>query len=166
MAHIAETRYGLEPEAVLDNIIYCRCYTHEQQMERVMQIPDVVVDDESPFRVVVCALLDSLCRLSHLSALCLHGVVTPGRLQIVDSITALFRADFSGRGELADRQQKLNQHMSALKKIAEDLNIAVLIVNQGKARLNLKLAVSLRLGLQNLNPVTYHVSCPYIRINK
>ncbi len=53
VAHIAETRFGLDPEAVLDNIVYCRCYTHEQQMERVMQIPDVVVDDGSPFRVVV-----------------------------------------------------------------------------------------------------------------
>jgi hypothetical protein len=42
-------------QAVLDNIVYCRCYTHEQQMERVMQIPDVVVDDASPFRVVVRA---------------------------------------------------------------------------------------------------------------
>lgn len=29
-------------------------------------------------------------------------------LLIIDSATALFRVDFSGRGELADRQQKLN----------------------------------------------------------
>lgn len=40
-------------------------------------------------------------------------------LQIVDSIMALFRVDFSGRGELADRQQKLAQMMSRLQKIAE-----------------------------------------------
>ena len=64
VAHIAETRYGLDPEAVLDNIIYCRCYTHEQQMERVIQIPDVVVDDESPFRVVVS---QGRAGLSHLA---------------------------------------------------------------------------------------------------
>ncbi len=56
----------------------------------------------------------------------------PHPCQIIDSVTALFRADFTGRGELADRQQKLNQHLSALKKIAEDLNIAVLLVNQGE----------------------------------
>ena len=61
--------------------------------------------------------------------------------QIVDSITALFRADFSGRGELADRQQKLNQHMNALKKIAEDLNIAVLIVNQGASACRISHAI-------------------------
>ena len=32
---------------------------------------------------------------------------------------ALFRVDFSGRGELADRQQKLAQLLSRLQKIAE-----------------------------------------------
>ena len=40
-------------------------------------------------------------------------------LQIVDSIMALFRVDFSGRGELADRQQKLAQMLSRLQKISE-----------------------------------------------
>ena len=32
---------------------------------------------------------------------------------------ALFRVDFSGRGELADRQQKLAQMLSKLQKISE-----------------------------------------------
>ena len=41
--------------------------------------------------------------------------------QIVDSIMALFRVDFSGRGELADRQQKLAQMLSRLQKISEGL---------------------------------------------
>lgn len=40
-------------------------------------------------------------------------------MQIVDSIMALFRVDFSGRGELADRQQKLAQMLSRLQKISE-----------------------------------------------
>ncbi|KIJ66329.1 hypothetical protein HYDPIDRAFT_109330 [Hydnomerulius pinastri MD-312] len=31
------------------------------------------------------------------------------RLLIVDSIMALFRVDYSGRGELSERQQKLAQ---------------------------------------------------------
>jgi len=52
------------------------------------------------------------------------------RLLIVDSVTALFRVDFSGRGELAERQQKLGQVLSKLMKIAEEFNIAVLITNQ------------------------------------
>jgi hypothetical protein len=51
-------------------------------------------------------------------------------LQIVDSATALFRVDFSGRGQLADRQQKLGQFLSKLTKLAEEYNIAVVITNQ------------------------------------
>lgn len=42
--------------------------------------------------------------------------------QIIDSIMALFRVDFSGRGELAERQQKLAQMLSRLQKISEGLN--------------------------------------------
>jgi meiotic recombination protein DMC1 len=53
-------------------------------------------------------------------------------LLIVDSATALFRVDFSGRGELADRQQKLNRFMSSLAKISEQFSVAVWITNQGK----------------------------------
>jgi meiotic recombination protein DMC1 len=50
--------------------------------------------------------------------------------QIIDSVMALFRVDFSGRGELADRQQKLAQLMSRLQKISEEYNVAVFITNQ------------------------------------
>lgn len=53
----------------------------------------------------------------------------PFRLVIVDSIMALFRVDFSGRGELAERQQKLGQMMSRLQKIAEEFNVAVFVTN-------------------------------------
>ena len=54
----------------------------------------------------------------------------PFRLLIVDSLTALFRVDFSGRGELSERQQKLNQMMSRLKKLADEYNVAILVTNQ------------------------------------
>lgn len=50
--------------------------------------------------------------------------------QVVDSIMALFRVDFSGRGELADRQQKLAQMLSRLQKVSEEYNVAVFITNQ------------------------------------
>lgn len=51
-------------------------------------------------------------------------------MQIVDSIMALFRVDFSGRGELAERQQKLAQMLSRLQKISEEYNVAVFVTNQ------------------------------------
>jgi DNA repair protein RadA len=51
-------------------------------------------------------------------------------LIIVDSLTSHFRADFVGRGELAERQQKLNKHLHALQRLADAHNIAVYITNQ------------------------------------
>uniref|UniRef100_A0A4W6BKI1 DNA meiotic recombinase 1 n=1 Tax=Lates calcarifer TaxID=8187 RepID=A0A4W6BKI1_LATCA len=50
--------------------------------------------------------------------------------KIIDSIMALFRVDFSGRGELAERQQKLAQMLSRLQKISEEYNVAVFVTNQ------------------------------------
>jgi len=54
----------------------------------------------------------------------------PTRLIIVDSVMNLFRTDYCGRGELAERQQRLNQYLSGLKKIAEEFAVAVVLVNQ------------------------------------
>ncbi|KAK2945425.1 putative Meiotic recombination protein DMC1 like protein [Blattamonas nauphoetae] len=62
--------------------------------------------------------------------LCAQMAVDQFRVLIVDSITALFRVDFSGRGELADRQQKLAKLLGMLMKVAEEFGIAVFITNQ------------------------------------
>ncbi len=51
-------------------------------------------------------------------------------LIVVDSLTAQFRSDYVGRGELAPRQQKLNKHMNTLLRLANAHNIAVLVTNQ------------------------------------
>lgn len=56
------------------------------------------------------------------------------KLLIVDSITSLFRSDFTGRGELAPRQQKLNRHLHTLQRLSDVYNIAVYITNQVMAR--------------------------------
>jgi len=52
------------------------------------------------------------------------------KLIIVDSLMAHFRADYSGRGELASRQQKLNRHIHMLQKMADTYNLAVYVTNQ------------------------------------
>lgn len=56
------------------------------------------------------------------------------KLLVVDSITAHFRADYIGRGTLANRQQRLNQHIHNLQKIADTYNAAVYITNQVMSR--------------------------------
>mgnify|MGYP000179701652 CR=1 FL=1 len=52
------------------------------------------------------------------------------RLIVVDSLVAHFRAEYPGRENLAARQQKLNQHISQLLKIADIYNVAVVVTNQ------------------------------------
>ena len=56
------------------------------------------------------------------------------KLVIVDSVTALFRSDYTGRGELAPRQQRLNRHLHALQRLADVYNIAVFMTNQVMSR--------------------------------
>jgi DNA repair protein RadA len=55
-------------------------------------------------------------------------------LIIVDSLTAQFRADYMGRGTLADRQQKLNRHMHTLQRAGDLNNLAVIVTNQVMAK--------------------------------
>jgi len=94
-------RFNLDHEAMLGNVVFCRAYTSEQQYE----------------------MLDMVSAKFHEEA----GVF---KLLIVDSIMALFRVDFCGRGELSERQQKLAQMLSKLQKISEEYNVAVFITNQ------------------------------------
>ncbi|MEM3841096.1 MAG: DNA repair and recombination protein RadA [Candidatus Micrarchaeaceae archaeon] len=52
------------------------------------------------------------------------------KLIVVDSMTALFRSEFVGRGALGERQQKLNMHIHRLQTLADKYNIAVYMTNQ------------------------------------
>ncbi|WP_207586300.1 DNA repair and recombination protein RadA [Halomontanus rarus] len=54
----------------------------------------------------------------------------PVRLLCVDSLTAHFRAEYVGRGNLADRQQKLNKHLHDIDKVGNLYNCAVIVTNQ------------------------------------
>lgn len=52
------------------------------------------------------------------------------KLIIIDSIISLHRAEFSGRGTLADRQQRLNSILHKLIRLSEIYNVAIVITNQ------------------------------------
>ncbi|KAF9282722.1 Meiotic recombination protein dmc1 [Linnemannia elongata] len=97
---IAE-RFGVDAEAALENILVARAYNSEHQMDLITEVAARFAEERGIFRLLV-----------------------------IDSIIALFRTDFSGRGELSERQQKLNQMLSRLVKIAEEFNVAVYLTNQ------------------------------------
>ncbi len=56
------------------------------------------------------------------------------KLMIIDSLTSSFRSDYTGRGTLADRQQKLNRHLHHLQRLADVYNLAIYVTNQVMAR--------------------------------
>jgi len=56
------------------------------------------------------------------------------RLLVIDSVTAHFRAEYPGRENLAERQQKLSRHLHQLLKIADIYNVAVVVTNQVMAQ--------------------------------
>nr|AAZ94621.1 Rad51 [Trypanosoma cruzi] len=49
---------------------------------------------------------------------------------IVDSATALYRTDYSGRNELAARQMHLGKFLRSLHNLAEEYGVAVVVTNQ------------------------------------
>ncbi|EDW39311.1 GL13479 [Drosophila persimilis] len=55
---------------------------------------------------------------------------------IVDSVMALYRSDYIGRGELAARQNHLGLCMRQLQRLADEFGVAVVITNQVTAQLD------------------------------
>ena len=53
IAEIAQ-RYGLNGDEVLENILLARAYTHEQQMDIITAAAAKIVEDESPYHLLVC----------------------------------------------------------------------------------------------------------------
>ncbi len=90
----------LNPEEVLKNIFVARAFNSDHQILLIDKIGEMIKNGE------------------------------PIKLVVIDSLTAHFRAEFSGRGQLADRQQKLNKYLHNLMRMAEQHNLAVYVTNQ------------------------------------
>ncbi|MFQ5919610.1 MAG: DNA repair and recombination protein RadA, partial [Thermoplasmata archaeon] len=58
----------------------------------------------------------------------------PIRLFVVDSMTSHFRAEYVGRGVLAERQQLLNRHIHDLMRFGDVNNAAIFVTNQVMAK--------------------------------
>jgi DNA repair protein RAD51 len=57
-------------------------------------------------------------------------------LLIVDSATAWYRTDYSGRGELSARQMHLARFLRTLQRMADEFGVAVVITNQVVAQVD------------------------------
>lgn len=106
--HIAKLR-GLAEEEIEKNLIHIRAKTSEEQsliIEKVTANPSEVfeetdIKDHKPLRVI-----------------------------IIDSMISRLRSEFMGRGQLSERQQKLNHMLNLCLNFAIKTNGLVLITNQ------------------------------------
>jgi DNA repair protein RadA len=100
--------------------------------ERVKQIADGRGLDSAQVlnNIVICKVYNS----SHLElvvrSLGRYIEKYGARLIVIDSIISLHRAEFSGRGTLAERQQRLNVLVHRLLRVAEIYDVAVVVTNQ------------------------------------
>ena len=53
-------------------------------------------------------------------------------LMVVDSVTALYRTEYNGRGELSARQIHLGRFLRSLQRLADEFGVAVVVTNQVK----------------------------------
>jgi len=97
--------HEMDEEEVLKNIRIARAFNSDHQMLLAEKVEDLIKKEGLNIKLV-----------------------------IVDSLTAHFRAEFIGRGTLAERQQKLNKHMHTLAKLADVYNLAVFVTNQVMAK--------------------------------
>ncbi len=96
---------GIDPEDALSRIMVARAFNSDHQMLLVEKVDTLMTEQKKKVKLVV-----------------------------VDSLTAHFRAEFIGRGTLAERQQKLNRHMHMLSKLASSHNLCVYVTNQVMAK--------------------------------
>ena len=98
--HIAISA-GLDPQEALKNVRVARAFNSDHQMLLAEKVEDLITKQGLNVKMI-----------------------------IVDSLTAHFRAEFIGRGTLADRQQRINKHMHALMRVADRHNISIYVTNQ------------------------------------
>ncbi len=91
---------GLDPVKVLKQIRVAKAYNSDHQMLLAEKVQDLLKEGNDV------------------------------KLVVLDSLTAHFRAEFIGRGTLAERQQKLNKHIHVLSKLADTHNLCVYVTNQ------------------------------------
>ena len=61
----------------------------------------------------------------------------------MDSATALYRTDYSGRGELSARQMHLARFLRMLLRLADEFGVAVVITNQVKLNYTVETQISI-----------------------
>lgn len=90
----------IDPEEILDGILVADALNSVEQHRILFEISKLLAKDDS------------------------YGLI------IIDSATGLFRGDYSGRGQLSERQKYLDQFLTHCSNVATLYNVAVIWTNQ------------------------------------
>jgi DNA repair protein RadA len=102
---IAKARGVKNPDSVLDNIIHARAWSYAHQIFLITE-----------------GLEEQIRKLKNTER--------PVKLVVLDSLMALFRAELTGQGYLARRQQFVNRMYHLLGRLAETYNFVCIVTNQ------------------------------------
>jgi len=97
-----------EAEKFLDNITVLRAFNSSHQIQLINNLSHYLTEDLQDKKVED----------------------PKPRLLVIDSLTALFRTEFLGRGTLQNRQSKIGAMMKKITRVIETWKLACLITNQ------------------------------------
>ena len=129
-ATLPEERGGLDSDVIIIDT------ENTFRPERIIQMATYLgVDpDETLRRIHVARAFNSQHQVLLVDKAMELAQSTKVRLLIVDSLTSHFRAEYVGRGALAERQQILNRHMHDLLNFATVNNAVIAVTNQVAAK--------------------------------
>ena len=129
-ATLPEERGGLDSEVVIIDS------ENTFRPERIIQMANYLgVDpDETLSKIHVARAFNSQHQVLLVDKAMELAQTRKIRLLIVDSLTSHFRAEYVGRGALAERQQILNRHMHDLLNFATVNNAVIAVTNQVAAK--------------------------------
>lgn len=99
-----EKGWKKDTKDILKDVMYARAKNSDVQQAIVIKLLEMMSQDPGEYGIV-----------------------------IVDSVTAHFRAEYAGRGTLAERQQILNAHLNSLHRLADTYDVAIVVTNQVQA---------------------------------
>jgi DNA repair protein RadA len=128
---IENGRHNSDKESSSGNIIFIDS-ENTFRADRVHQIAEQRGLDPFPIleKIFLCKVYSSEHLESVIDDLDKSIEQYNAKIVIIDSIISLHRAEFSGRGTLAERQQRLGKMLNKLRRYADIYDIAIVITNQ------------------------------------
>lgn len=122
---IAE-RFNLDQDIVLDNVAIARAMTTDHQTALLVKAAEMMEKGKFALVIVDSAMAVGDAFTSHFQSLQFKEI----QLTFVLPLFQLYRTDYTGRGELLERQQHLNRFLRMLKKLTDMYGVAIVVTNQ------------------------------------